>query len=265
MVALEQNPVGQFLLKSIFRALVGKDNQQWYDSIDWELESDRFRQRGFTYPDYYSSQNFHGIAGGYLNAIAAMTYDPVAALASPPNEAWVRQQWRAAIAGQPQQILDLGCGTGAATLMLKQRFPAAQVIGLELSPYMLVVAERKAGRAGLSIEWRQGLAEATGFVSDRFDLVTASFLLHETPPSIAQQILQEGFRLLRRGGQILILDGNQKVLRHTDWLIDWFREPYSKAYAAGDLQDWMQRAGFGAVHTHSIGWIHQVTKGFKLA
>ena len=75
----------------------------------------------------------------------------------------------------------------------------ANVIGLDLSPYMLVVAEYKAQQAGLNIEWLHGLAEATGFEEASFDLVTASFLLHETPPKISQLILQECFRLLKPG------------------------------------------------------------------
>jgi len=58
------------------------------------------------------------------------------------------------------RILDLGCGTGSTTL-LKQAFPQAEVIGLDLSPYMLVRAEHKAKAAGLDIHWRHGNAEQT--------------------------------------------------------------------------------------------------------
>jgi len=46
-------------------------------SIDWQKESDRFRRADVTIPSYYSSQNFHGIEGGYLNPSAAVTYDPI--------------------------------------------------------------------------------------------------------------------------------------------------------------------------------------------
>jgi ubiquinone/menaquinone biosynthesis C-methylase UbiE len=263
MVVHRQNSIAQWLLKSVFQVLIGKDNQQWYESIDWDDEGDRFRQTDLTYPSYYTRPNFHGIQKGYLNPIAAITYDAVTAIASPPSERWLRQQLMATIQGQPQQILDMGCGTGTATLMLKQAFPTAAVTGLDLSPYMLVAAAEKARKGGVAIEWRHGLAEATGFAADRFDLVTASFLLHETPPEVSLSILKECFRLLKPGGQILILDGNQQRLRYAGWLIALFREPYSSVYAAGSVQAWMNAAGFHTSQTNAIGWIHQVSSAIK--
>ena len=51
----------------------------------------------------------------------------------PPNETWVRQGVIEAIGGQPRRILDLGCGTGSMTMMLKQAFPQAEAIGMDLS------------------------------------------------------------------------------------------------------------------------------------
>ncbi|HEY9658807.1 MAG TPA: class I SAM-dependent methyltransferase [Allocoleopsis sp.] len=253
----------QWLLRSIMEVLIGKQNQRLYDAINWQQESDRFRQPDLQYPSYYISQNFHGIAGGYLNAIAPITYDAITTLASPPNERWIRQQLITAIQENPQQILDLGCGTGTSTLMLKQAFPEATVIGLDVSPYMLVVAAHKAQQAALSITWQHGLAETTDFPSHQFDVVTASFLFHETPPNISGLILKECLRLLKPGGQVLILDGNQQILRHADWLIQLFREPYSKVYAQGNTQTWMTHAGFEAAQTTPIGWIHQLTLAVK--
>ncbi len=245
------------------RALIGQENQRLYDTVDWRQACDRFQQADLIYPTYYSHQNFHGIEGGYLTSVAAVTYDAITALACPPSETWIRQQLINAIQGQPKRILDLGCGTGSTTLMLKQSLPAALVMGLDLSPYMLTMAEHKAQQVGLPIQWRHGLAEATGLEEGSFDLVTLSMVLHETPPSIAQLILAESFRLLQPGGQIIVLDGSQKILRHTDWLIKLFREPYSKVYAAESVDAWLTFAQFEAVHTRYIGWIHQISQGFK--
>ncbi len=262
-MAISQNPMGQLLLKSMLRVLIGEDKLRFYQTIDWQQQSDRFRKADLIYPHYYSSQNFHGIEGGYLNSVAAITYDPVTAFASPPNETWIRQQLISAIEQKPKRILDLGCGTGSATLMLKQAFEQAVVVGLDLSPYMLVVANYKAQQAGLNIQWQHGLAENTGLEEASFDLVTASFLLHETPPKISQLILKECFRLIKTGGQLIILDGNQKRLRHADYVIKIFQEPYSKVYAAGSVDDWMRAAFFEAVQTKYVGWIDQVTCGIK--
>jgi HAD superfamily hydrolase (TIGR01509 family) len=175
----------------------------------------------------------------------------------------VRQALIDAVRCQPRRILDLDCGTGSMTLMLKQAFPGAEVIGLDLSPYMLVMAEYKAKKAGPDIQWRHGNAERTGFPDACFDLVAASLLFHETPHPVSQAIVRESFRLLTTGGEIVVLDGNQKTLRQMDWLNDIFEEPQIKAYAACSVGAWMGAAGFGAVRTEDIWWVHQVSHGVK--
>jgi ubiquinone/menaquinone biosynthesis C-methylase UbiE len=181
----------------------------------------------------------------------------------PPNEQWVRQALVDRIRCQPRRILDLGCGTGSTTLLLKRQFPDADVIGLDLSPYMLAVAADKSRTAGLSIQFRQGNAEQTGLNPNSFDLVTASLLFHETPPYVARRILRECFRLLKVGGEVVILDGNQAALRQTEWLTEIFEEPYIKAYAAGSTDEWMRSAGFAQVQTEEIWWVQQVSRGVK--
>lgn len=263
-MAARQDTIWERFLKPVAQLLIDEEKlQAFYKSIDWEQESSRFRNPSLTYPSYYSSQNFHGIQNGYLNSGSAVSYDPITQYVIAPNETWVRQGLIDAIQGKPRRILDLGCGTGSTTLMLKQAFPQAEVIGLDLSPYMLVMADYKAKSAQLSLQFMHGNAEETGFSDASFDLVTASLLFHETPPEVTKAILRESFRLLKAGGEVLVLDGNQKTLRQTEWLNEIFEEPYIKAYAAGNLDAWMGSAGFEAVQTQDLWWIHQVTRGVK--
>lgn len=253
----------RFLSPLIRLGIDEAEMERFYKSIDWEEAGDRIRQPDLVYPEYYSSQNFHGIKGGYLNPSAAVSYDPITQYVLPPQETVVRQGLIDAVRVNPRRIIDLGCGTGSTTLMLKQAFPEAEVVGLDLSPYMLVVAEIKAQKAGLNIEWRHGNAESVGFPDASFDLVAASLLFHETPTAVSRAILRECFRLLRVGGQVAILDGNQKALRQAEWLTDIFEEPYIKSYAAGSVDAWMGAAGFGKVQTQEHWWVHQVTQGVK--
>lgn len=261
---IAKDTIWERFLAPLIRPLIDEQGlQRFYNSVDWETEADRFRQPSLVYPEYYSSQNFHGVKGGYLNPGASVSYDPITQYVLTPNESWVRQGVVDAIGGKPRRILDLGCGTGSTTLLLKQAFPEAEVIGLDLSPYMLFMGDRKAKQAGLRIQWRHGNAENTGFPDASFDVVTASLLFHETPPAVSKAILRESFRLLIPGGQVLILDGNQKTLRHTGWLTEIFEEPYIKAYAAGNVDAWMGAAGFEAVQTQEHWWINQVSRGIK--
>lgn len=263
-MAVRKDTIWERFLSPIVGNFIDQEKlRQLYESIDWEAESDRIRNPNLIYPHYYSSQNFHGIEGGYMKPGAAVSYDPITQYVIAPNETWVRQSLVDRIQGTPRRILDLGCGTGSTTLLLKQAFPQAQVIGLDLSPYMLVMAEHKARTAGLEIQWCHGNAQAAGFPDASFELVTASLLFHETPPTVSQSILREAFRLLAAGGEVLILDGNQKTLCQADWLTEIFEEPYIKEYAAGSVDAWMGAAGFEAVQTQDLWWIHQVTKGIK--
>jgi ubiquinone/menaquinone biosynthesis C-methylase UbiE len=260
-----QDTIFERFLAPFFKTFLIDDEKirQYYNSRDWEAESDRFRQPNVAYPKYYTSQNFHGIDRGYLNLSAAFSYDPVTQYALPPNESWVRQALIDRIRCRPRRILDLGCGTGSTTCLLKQKFPAAEVMGIDLSPYMLAVADDKARTMGLSIAFQQQQAEQTPFADGSFDLVTASLLFHETPPSVSCQILEECFRLLKAGGEVLILDGNQVMIRQTEWLTQIFEEPYMRAYAEGSVDAWMGRAGFGDVRTEDVWGVHQVSRGVK--
>ena len=69
---------------------------------------------------------------------------------------------------------------------------------------MLVMAEYKGKQANLAINWQQGLAEATNFHDEEFDLISVAFLFHETPVDISLAILQECLRLLKPGLAIII-------------------------------------------------------------
>lgn len=264
VMAARKDTIFEQYLAPILRLFVDETEiRRFYESIDWQQERDRIEDPNLIYPPYYKTQNFHGIEGGYLTIGAATSYDAVTQYALPPNETWVRQSLINAIRVKPSRILDLGCGTGSTTLMLKKAFPNAEVIGLDLSPYMLIAADHKSRKDNLEIQWKHGKAEQTNFPDASFDLVTASLLFHEMPPEMAQSVLQECFRLLKPGGEVIILDGSQKTLRHTDWLTNVFEEPYIQAYAQGSVDAWMGAAGFDAIQSEEFWLLHQVTRGVK--
>ncbi|BAY96254.1 type 11 methyltransferase [Tolypothrix tenuis PCC 7101] len=263
-MAVPQHKIWERLISPVVSFLIDEEGLERYAlSIDWKKQSDRFHRDDVILPSYYSSYKFRGIEGGYLHPKVVVSYDPILQYLLPPNETLVRQAVIDAIQVQPRRILDLGCGTGSTTLMLKQAFPQAQVIGLDLSAYMLVMAEHKATSAGLDILWRHGNAEKTAFPDASFDLVTASLLFREIPTTVSQTILRECFRLLVVGGQVLILDSNQKALRQLEWLKEVFEELYLRDYAAFNLHESMNQAGFLALSSKDVWWMHQVTSGVK--
>jgi malonyl-CoA O-methyltransferase len=97
----------------------------------------------------------------------------------------------------PRVVLDLGAGTGRNTRALKQRFPRATVIALDLAPGMLREAARH------QLRWRRfvrvcGDAQRLPLASDSVDLVFSSLMLQWCdPPDAAFAEVQ---RVLRPGG-----------------------------------------------------------------
>ena len=73
----------------------------------------------------------------------AGSYDRHAALEREAGERLLERL--AFLRREPERILDLGCGTGAAGEQLQQRFDAAQVICLDASPRMLEAVRRPPG------------------------------------------------------------------------------------------------------------------------
>lgn len=258
-------PVSERLSANIWQFLIDTDPLNWIRQVDWSTLCDRFSHPNFAYPDYYLNQDFHSIRGGYMTAPAALSYDLISRFLLFPNEHQVRAALIRAIQGNPRRILDLGCGTGAMTRRLKQAFPQAEVIGLDLSPYMLAIAHQKAEQENLSIHLMQGNAESTPFAANSFDVAIACLLLHETPLQASQHILREGYRLLRPGGQMIILDANQSWLKKYRWIDRVFKEPYLEEYMAEDVQIGLHNAGFTNAKTRSLHYVQQLSVGIKSA
>jgi len=98
--------------------------------------------------------------------------------------------------GDPERVLDIGCGTGEGTLFLAREFPTARLRGVDLSPEMIHIAQAK---VGLDPEGRIAFKVADAaelpWAEDSFDLVTQLNM----PPFFA-----EVARVLRPGGHAIV-------------------------------------------------------------
>lgn len=95
----------------------------------------------------------------------------------------------------PRRVLDLGTGTGKAARAIAERFPDAQVFGVDLSPAMIEEARRLLP-TNLAERVRFSVADATAlpFVNGEFDLVV---LLNMIP------FFDELARVTAPGGRLL--------------------------------------------------------------
>lgn len=104
-----------------------------------------------------------------------------------------------------QRLLDLGTGTG--TLARGFAKQGAIVTGLDKAVPLMTEAQRLDTEAGVSITYREGVAEDTDLPTNSFEVVTAGQCWHwfDRPKAAA-----EVWRLLVTGGWL--------VIAHFDWL-----------------------------------------------
>jgi len=108
---------------------------------------------------------------------------------------------------QPEgRILDLGCGTGTLTLLLKSQYPSTQVEAIDADHQILGIARDKAARAGLDIAFHQVMSEALPFPDASFDHVFSSLLFHHLTRDQKLGTLSEVRRILRPRGRLHIAD-----------------------------------------------------------
>jgi len=96
-------------------------------------------------------------------------------------------------------VLDIACGTGAATFWLPDRVGTwGRVVGLDASADMLALARAR----GQHIEWVKGRAEALPFPDASFDAVVSQFGLmffDDRPRALAEM-----WRVLRPSGHLAV-------------------------------------------------------------
>ena len=78
----------------------------------------------------------------------------------------------------PRRALDVGTGTGAAAFILAQRWPEADIVGVDLAGGMLAEARRKAPPdLADRVHFEEADAERLPFANGSFDLVTLSNMI----------------------------------------------------------------------------------------
>lgn len=133
---------------------------------------------------------------GQVNTNAAEVYEDffVPAL----FQQWPAQVAEAARVQTGMRVLDVACGTGILARSLAERLGAGSVVGLDINPGMLAVAQRTAPL----IEWREGAAESLPFEDASFDAVVSQFGLMFFEDRHAA--IHEMVRVLKPGGKLAV-------------------------------------------------------------
>lgn len=153
--------------------------------------------------------------------------------------------------GKVRRILEIGSSVGQMTTALKRRFPDAEVWGLDVGGPMVHYAHMRTADLGLDVNYRQALAEDTGFPDNYFDMVVSYIVLHEIPNSENTKIMQEVSRVLRGGGIYYPVDFYTSFKPPKDaygkfrrwWDHRWNGEPWALEHMDYDLAGDLTAAG----------------------
>jgi ubiquinone/menaquinone biosynthesis C-methylase UbiE len=148
------------------------------------------------------------------------------------------------------RILDLGCGTGTLTLLLKSQHPESRVAAIDADPQILGIAREKAARAGLDIDFHQVMSYALPFPDASFDHVFSSLVFHHLTREQKLGTLAEVLRILRPGGRLHIADfglPQNAAMRAAFFLVQIFDGfPTTQDNVDGLLPGLVHDAGFPA-------------------
>lgn len=169
-------------------------------------------------------------------------YDSFAKLVNPLRRRLIQQ----ANIQPGQRVLDLGCGTGLLTRMVKQSAPEARVTGLDGDEEVLAIARDKS--RGTNIQWDHALAFNMPYQDNSFDVVVSSFVTHHLTSDEKLRAFKEVRRVLRPDGWFHIVDfgppfnlltrAQASVMKNLELTADNF---------AGRILPMLIEAGFGGV------------------
>jgi phosphatidylethanolamine/phosphatidyl-N-methylethanolamine N-methyltransferase len=139
----------------------------------------------------------------------------------PFTELTVKRAVKRVAAGLPQNIVDLGVGTGRAFSELKKQ-SSARVTAVDISGKMLAMARKEAHLVGAEASMVQADVVRLPFQNGVFDAVLSTFLVNLIPNKMVPDALTEMVRVVAPGGRFVIghLDVESTLLRSLWHLAD---------------------------------------------
>jgi ubiquinone/menaquinone biosynthesis C-methylase UbiE len=177
-------------------------------------------------------------AGSYESGVTSRWRDPVQ-----------RESLEALQLGAEDRVLDLGCGTGAASRSAAS--VAASVVGIDLSPEMIRQArELASGLANVHFEIAD--SEHLPFEDGAFTAVVCSNSFHHYPDP--GRAVREMTRVLAPGGRLVLGDAcsDRTAARIADVILRRFEPGHVRLYRSDELGAFVQGAGLSRIELRRL-------------
>lgn len=149
------------------------------------------------------------------------------------------------------RVLDLACGTGTLTIMLKEAMPEADVTGIDGDGRILKIADSKASAKQLNIRFDQGMSYNLPYDDNTIDRVVSSLFFHHLTRGNKLKTLSEVWRVLKHGGGLHIADWGRPsntltaIASYSIKVLDGFET--TRDNFNGSLPKLIEEAGFSQV------------------
>lgn len=137
------------------------------------------------------------------------------------HQRWRRRTVRVAGAQPGMAVLDCATGTGDLAFAFKHAVGEfGRVIGIDFSRPMIALAKQKAGRGGADVAFQVADMLNLPFADDTFDISSAAFGIRNVDDPVRG--LTEMARVVRRGGQVIVLEFGRPPGRLFGPLFRWY-------------------------------------------
>jgi 2-polyprenyl-3-methyl-5-hydroxy-6-metoxy-1,4-benzoquinol methylase len=150
---------------------------------------------------------------------------------------------------EKDRVLDVGCGTGSATVVAAQK--AAEVVGIDLSPDMIELAEEKVQKKGITNTSLFAVSVEGYHPEDRFDKVISSFMIPHVKPHLRPAIYSCMYDFLKPGGVVGLFGSRGEVC-----------DVYE---TREEIEENLTRAGFEDIVVHDVYDIYRIALAKKSA
>lgn len=155
-----------------------------------------------------------------------------------------------------EQILDFGIGTATLTIMIKERYPSVNIIGVDVDDDVIAIAEQKIKTKGLSIPIKKYDGQNLPFVGcQQFDKIVSSLVFHHIPTAAKRSLFNQLYRLIRPGGELHIADFGKAKNLYSKVAFGIFRrfdgKENTQINADGLLPEFVKGGGFSDVQIMS--------------